>query len=157
MDIMKIVEEAKQAFEEAAEAEKELRRVKEKVHKARKRGQRAAQRFLSTYRKITGVSIRETQTAVEWMANIIYNEAMHGQKDDSLGYFKMHAKQMMDEAQDWKEMMRAINRIAYAVRKEVAFKNLANHREALEAAREMGYLTADDIATIMRYSGKEVD
>ena len=158
MDIIRIAEEAKQAFEEAAEAEKELRRVKERVRRARKRRRRAVQQFLNTYRKTTGVTIRQTQLAVEWMAEEIHQNNLFGNKGgDMFGYFKMHAKQMMDEAQDWQEMMRVINRIAYIAKREVALKNLAKHKEALEAARRLNFLSDDDIATIMRYGGKEVD
>ena len=54
---------------------------------------------MSAYRKTTGVSIRQTQTAVEWMAEEIHQNNLFGNKGgDMLGYFKIHCKQMIDEA-----------------------------------------------------------
>jgi len=47
--------------------------------------------------------------------------------------------------------------MAYIARREVALKNLAKYKEALEAARQLNFLSDDDIATIMEYCGKEVD
>jgi len=158
MDIIRIAEEAKQAFENAKKAEERLRKAKERVHRARKRRQQAVQRFLSAYRKTTGISIRQTQLAVEWMAEEIHQNNLFGDEGgDMLDYFKIHCKQMIDEAKDWEKMMQVINQMAYIAKREVALKNLAKHKEALEAARRLNFLSDDDIATIMQYGGKEVD
>jgi len=148
--IMKLVEQAQKAFESAERAEKQLERAKER---ARRRRQRIVQRFLSEYRQITGLSIRETQKAIGWMSMNLDPEM----EREALERRKRVFKEMIDGANNWADMMAVVNRIAYETRREITFKNLANYEELLEAAWRLGYLTDDDIKVIMRYGGKEVD
>ena len=151
--IMKLVEQAQKAFESADRAEKQLERARERASRARRRRQRIVQRFLSEYRRITGLSVRQTQWAVKWMSMNLDPEAERKTFESRKQIFK----EMIDGAEDWADMMAAINRIAYETRREIAFKNLANYEELLEAAWRLGCLTDDEVVTILRYGGKEVD
>ena len=151
--IMKLVEQAQKAFESAERAEKQLGRARERASRARRRRQRTVQRFLSEYRRITGLSIRQTQWAVRQMSMNLNPEAEREEFESRKRIFK----EMIDGANDWADMKRVINRIAYETRREIAFKNLANYKELLEAAWRLGYLTDDEVVTILRYGGKEVD
>jgi len=151
--IMKLVEQAQKAFESANRAEKQLERARERASRARRRRQRTVQRFLSEYRRITGLSIRETQKAIGWMSMNLDPEM----ERTALERRKQVFKEMIDEASDWADMMAVINRMAYEARKIIAFKNLANYEELLSAAWQLGYLTDSEIAIIMKYGGKEVD
>ena len=151
--IMKLVEQAQKAFESADRAEKQLERARERASRARRRRQRTVQRFLSEYRRITGLSIRETQKAIGWMSMNLDPEM----EREALERRKRVFKEMIDEASDWADMMAVINRMAYEARKIIAFKNLANYEELLSAAWQLGYLTDSEVAIIMKYGGKEVD
>jgi len=151
--IKKLMEQAEKAFESAKRAEERLERAKERASRARRRRQRTVQRFLSVYRQITGLSIRQTQRAVRWMSMNLDPEAEREEFESRKRIFKA----MIDGARDWADMMAVINRIAYETRREIAFKNLANYEELLEAAWRLGYLTDDEVVTILRYGGKEVD
>jgi len=151
--ITKLVEQAEKAFESAKRAEERLEKAKERASRARRRRQRTVQQFLSTYRQITGLSIRQTQRAVRWMSMVLDPEAEQKAFESRKRIFK----EMIDEANDWSDMMAVINRIAYEARREIAFKNLANYEELLSAAWQLGYLTDSEVAIIMKYGGKEVD
>jgi len=152
-NIIKLAGEALKAFEDAKKAEERLRKAKERASKARKRSQRAIRRFMREFRQTTGLSIMQVRRAIGWIAAEcdpeIAKATLEGRKEIY--------KKLIEQAEDWHELMATINEMAYETRKELALKSLAQHEEALEAARMLGYFTSEEVATILRYGEKEED
>ena len=151
MDIMELAEEIKRTEEETKKAEERLKQARESASKARRRRQRAYQRFFSEYKRLTGLSIRETQKAVKWMTAGIENA-------DLLTCLKANYKRMIDGVESLDDMIAVINSMTRAVKKEIALRNLAKHKGALEAARLAGFLSEAEVEVIMKYGrGEEAD
>ena len=147
-DLIKIAEEVRKAEERAKRAEERLKKAEERASRARRRRQEITLKFLREYRKRTGISIRATQQALEWMAKCdehIINAAFNEEKKCFIS--------LINEARDWEELFRCISYMARMARQQLLLKRLGRHTEALKAAQMLGFLTEEEIKRIEKYSG----